>query len=218
MTNFNLPVIDQNFLLRILGGFLLLIAGLIIAKILEKVIRKFLEKIRLNQLMKRLGWVEAFSRVGINLDMVRFFGEVAKWLIIIIFLFFATEFWGLDLFSHFLSKIVDYFPDILIASLIFLATVYLVDFTYRIFFGIVKEEKEKIEVSYSKFLGVAIRRTIWVLATLAILYQLKIVPELILSIFIAILAILVLVIGISFGLGGKDFAKKILDEWKEKLP
>ena len=99
-----------------------------------------------------------------------------------------------------------------------MATVYLVDFTYRIFFGIVKEEKEKIEVSYSKFLGVVIRRTIWVLATLAILYQLKIVPELILSIFIAILAILVLVIGISFGLGGKDFAKKILDEWKEKLP
>jgi hypothetical protein len=217
MANFNLSFINQNFLFQILGGILLLIVGWIVAKILERIVRKFLEKIRLNQLMKRLGWVEAFSRVGINLDTVRFFGEVAKWLVFIVFLFFASDFWGLTLFNHFLLKIIDYFPNILIASLIFLATVYLVDFSYRIFFGIVKEEKEKTEVSYSKFLGVAVRRTIWVLATLAILYQLKIVPNLILSIFLAILVTLVLVIGISFGLGGKEIAKKILEEWKEKL-
>jgi small-conductance mechanosensitive channel len=217
MANFNLSFINQNFLFQILGGILLLIVGWIVAKILEKIVRKFLEKIRLNQLMKRLGWVEAFSRVGLNLDLVSFFGQVAKWMVFIVFLMFAVEFLGLSQFSQFLAKIVDYFPNILIASLIFLATVYLVDFTYRIFFGVVKEEKEKTEVSYSKFLGVVVRRSIWVLASLAILYQLQIVPHLILSLFIAILALIVLAIGISFGLGGKEIAKKILDEWKEKL-
>jgi hypothetical protein len=67
-------------------------------------------------------------------------------------------------------------------------------------------------------LSILVRRAIWVLATLAILYQLKIVPHLILSLFIAILALIVLAVGISFGLGGKEIAKKILDEWKEKLP
>jgi len=44
------------------------------------------------------------------------------------------------------------------------------------------------------------------------------VPQLILSIFIAILALIVIACGIAFGLGGKDIAKKILEEWKEKLP
>jgi hypothetical protein len=217
MANFNLSFINQNFLFQILGGILLLIVGWIAAKILEKIVRKFLEKIRLNQLMKRLGWVEAFSRVGLNLDLVSFFGQVAKWMVFIVFLMFAAGFLDLSQISQFLTKIVDYFPNILIASLIFLATVYLVDFTYRIFFGVVKEEKEKTEVSYSKFLGVVVRRSIWVLASLAILYQLQIVPHLILSLFIAILALIVLAIGISFGLGGKEIAKKILDEWKEKL-
>jgi len=217
MTNFNIPIIDQNFLFRILGGFLVLIAGLIVAKILEKIIKKFLEKIRLNQVMKRLGWIEAFSRAGLNLDFVKFFGEIAKWLIFIIFLMLASEVWGLTQFSQFLAKIVDYLPNILVASLIFLATVFLVDFTYRIFFGIVKEEKEKTEVSYSKFLGVVVRRAIWVLATLAILYQLQIVPHLILALFIATLGLIILAVGISFGLGGKEIAKKILEEWKEKL-
>jgi small-conductance mechanosensitive channel len=167
--------------------------------------------------MKRLGWAEAFSRGGIDLDLVKFFSEVVKWLILIIFLMVASEAWGLSQFSQFLGKVVDYFPNILVSSLIFIATLFLIDFTYRIFFATVKETGEKTEVSYSKLLGVVVRRAIWVLATLAILYQLQIVPNLILSIFIAILVLIVLAVGISFGLGGKEIAKKILDEWKEKL-
>jgi len=217
MTNFILPAINRGFFLQVLGGFLVLIAGFIVAKICGKIISKFLDKIRLNQVMKRLGWIEAFSRVGINLDLVKLFGEIAKWLILIIFLMVASEVWGLTQFSQFLGKVVDYFPNILVSSLIFIATLFLVDFTYRIFFATVKETGEKAKVSYSRLLGVVVRRAIWVLATLAILYQLQIVPDLILSLFIAILVLIVLAVGISFGLGGKEIAKKILDEWKEKL-
>lgn len=217
MNNYFFPGINQNFLFQIFWGFVVLVAGFIIARIIQKIVQKFLDKIRLNQVMKRLGWAEAFSRGGINLDLVKFFSEVVKWLILIIFLMVASEVWGLSQFSQFLGKVVDYFPNILVSSLIFIATLFLIDFTYRIFFATVKETDEKTEVSYSKLLGVVVRRAIWVLATLAILYQLQIVPNLILSIFIAILVLIVLAVGISFGLGGKEIAKKILDEWKEKL-
>jgi hypothetical protein len=217
MINYFFPGINQNFLFQIFWGFVVLIAGFIIARIIQKIVQKFLDKIRLNQVMKRLGWAEAFSRGGIDLDLVKFFGEVVKWLILIIFLMVVSEVWGLSQFSQFLGKVVDYFPNILVSSLIFIATLFLVDFTYRIFFATVKETDEKTEVSYSRLLGVVVRRAIWVLATLAILYQLQIVPNLILSVFIAILVLIVLAVGISFGLGGKEIAKKILDEWKEKL-
>jgi len=218
MAEFIVSQVNNNFLLQILGGFIVLIVGLILAKIAQKIAQKFLEKIRLNQVMKRLGWVDAFSQVGINLDLVKFFGEIVKWLIIIIFLMAASEVWGLSQFSQFLGRVVDYFPNIFIASLIFIATLFLVDFTYRIFFAKVEETGGKpLEVSYSRFLAVVVRRAIWVLATLAILYQLQIVPNLILSVFVAILVLIVLAAGISFGLGGKEIAKKILEEWKEKL-
>jgi hypothetical protein len=52
---------------------------------------------------------------------------------------------------------------------------------------------------------------------LAILYQLKIIPELILVVFIGVVAIIVLVIGISFGLAGKEVASKFLKEFEDKL-
>jgi len=217
MPNFNSIAVSQNFLFQILAGFVVLIAGFVVAKIIQKMVSNFLGKIRLNQLVERLGWTEAFSRVGIELDTIRLFAQISKWLVLILFLMFSVEIWGFLQFSQFLGKIVSYFPNVLIASLIFIATLFLVDFTYRIFFATVKETDKKTEVSYSRFLGVVVRRAIWVLATLAILYQLKIVPDLILSLFIAILALIVLACGISFGLGGKEISKKILDEWKEKF-
>ena len=212
------PEINRVVLVQVLGAFLVLIVGIIISKIVSKIVRDFLNKIRLNQIMKRLGWKEAFARAEMKLDMAKFFGEITKYLVLIIFLMMVFEIVGLSQFSQFLGRIVNYFPNILIASLIFIVTVFLVDFTYRIFLATAKKTDRKTELTYSRFLGVGARRAIWVLATLAILYQLQIVPNLILSLFIAILGLIVLACGIAFGLGGREVAKKILEEWKEKLP
>jgi hypothetical protein len=76
-------------------------------------------------------------------------------------------------------------------------------------------EKEKL--TFSRFFGEGFSLSVWVLATLAIFYQLKIIPELILALFIGVILIIVLIVGISFGLGGKDLAAKILKELEEKM-
>lgn len=216
--SFTFPEINREGLFQILIAALVFIVGLIVSWIVSKIVGDFLNKIRINQVMKRLGWKGAFARAEIKLDMAKFFGEIAKWLILIIFLMIACEIFGLSQFSQFLGRIVDYFPNLLVAALIFIVTVFSVDFTYRIFLATAKKTDKKTELTYSRFLGVGVRRAIWVLAALAILYQLKIVPNLILSLFIAILGLIVLACGIAFGLGGKEVAKKILEEWKEKLP
>jgi hypothetical protein len=66
-------------------------------------------------------------------------------------------------------------------------------------------------------LGDIISSVAWILAILAILYQLKIVPDLILTIFIGFVLFIVLFFGLSFGLGGKDFAAKILEDLEKKI-
>lgn len=124
MFNSILLEINRNFLFQIISGFLALIVGFSIGKIVQKMVSNFLNKIRLNHLVERLGWTEAFSRVGIKLSTVRFFAEISKWLVFILFLMFAVEIWGFGQFSQFLGKIVSYFPNVLIASLIFIATLF----------------------------------------------------------------------------------------------
>ena len=125
----------------------------------------------------------------------------------------SAEIIGIPQFSQFLGNVLGFFPNIFIASLIFIVAVFLADFSQKIMIAVLEEEK----ITYSRLLGRTIRWIIWSLATLAILYQLQIAPTLILTIFIGFVGMIVLAVGIAFGLGGKEIAAKILKELEEKI-
>lgn len=192
---------------------LVLLAGIFIAKWLGQISVAFLGKIKLNQVLKRMGWQEALLKIDTGLNAPKFFGEIVKWFFVIVFLILSFEILGLTQFSQFLEKALGYFPNIFIAALIFLVAVFLADFSQKIVVGTLEEEK----ITYSRFLGKAIRWLIWLFAVLAILYQLQIAPSLILVVFIGMAAAISIALGIAFGLGGKDLAAKILKELEEKL-
>jgi len=192
---------------------LVLLIGLLIAKWAGAIAVAFLSKIRLNQILKRMGLEDALAKIDTGLNAPKFFGEIVKWLFIVVFLMASSEILGLSQFSQFLEKVIAYFPNIFVAALIFLVAVFLADFSQKIVVGTLEEEK----ITYSRFLGRAVRWAIWLFAILAILYQLRITPSLILVVFIGMVATISLALGIAFGLGGKELAAKILKELEEKF-
>jgi small-conductance mechanosensitive channel len=125
----------------------------------------------------------------------------------------SSEILGFSQLSQFFQKIISYFPNIFISALIFLVALFLTDFSQKIVIGTLEEER----ITYSRFLGRAIRWLIWLFAILAILYQLQITPSLILTVFIGMIMTISLALGVAFGLGGKDLAAKILKELEEKF-
>jgi hypothetical protein len=197
----------------ILGAGLVLLGGVLAAKSIEALVVASLEKLRLNQILKRLGLEKILSRIDVEFDIVKLFGTFIKWFIIIIFLMACSEILGLSQFSQFLEKVIAYFPNILVAFLIFIAATFLADFSQKIVVGTLEKER----ITYSRFLGRSIRWIIWFFAILSILYQLKITPPLILAVFIGMVATISLALGIAFGLGGKELAARILKELEEKL-
>ena len=194
------------------ASFLFLV-GIIVAKFMEELSVTFLNKIRLNKILERMGLKETFSKVDIKLDGPKLFGEIVKWFFIILFLMISSGILGLTNLSQFLQNVILYFPNLFIAFLIFVVAAFLADFSQKIVVGTLETEK----ITYSRFLGRFIRWTIWFFAILAILYQLKIAPSLILAIFIGVVITISLALGIAFGIGGKDLAAKILKELEEKL-
>jgi hypothetical protein len=197
----------------IFWGSLVFLFGIIFAKSIEKILVTFLNKIRLNQVLKRIGLEKTLSNFNIKLDASKAFGEIIKWFFIIIFLMASSEILGLVQFSSFLEKVIDYFPNIFIAGFIFILSSFLADFSQKIIVDTLEKEK----ITYSRFLGKSIRWMIWFFAILAIFYQLKISPPLILAVFIGVVATTSIAIGIAFGLGGKDLAAKMLRELEEKF-
>ncbi len=189
------------------------LVGVLIAQWMAALAEGFLNKIKLNQILKRLGTEDALAKIDSRLNAPKFFGGMVKWFFIILFLMISSDVAGMYQLSKFLEGIINYFPNIFISALIFLIALFLTDFSQKVVIGTLEEEK----ITYSRFFGKAIRWTIWLFAILAILYQLQITPSLILAVFIGMVATVALALGIAFGLGGKDFAAKILKELEEKL-
>jgi|GEM_PF-1789888 len=193
---------------------LILLLGIGIGKLFEGAIKKFLSRIRLNSVVKNSALYEFFkAKFDFELDSVDFIGQIGKWFVVFLAFMVCAEILSLPTLGQFLFNILEYFYNIFVAILIFIIFAFLADFAQRIFIGSV----EKGKISYSWIFGKALSNFIWVLGFLAILYQLRIIPEMILTVFIGLVAVLVLIIGISFGLGGKDFVAKIFKEIEEKL-
>lgn len=197
----------------ILGGILLLLFGFILAGFLKRLAVAFLRRIRLNQVLKRLGLDATLLKIDVSFDAANFFGDIVRWFFIFVFLMASSEVIGLTQFSQFLEKVIEYFPNIFIAFLMFIVAAFIADFSKKIVVGTLEKER----IIYSKFLGRLIHWGIWFFALLAILYQLQITPSLILVILIGMVAAISISVGIAFGLGGKDLAARILKELEEKF-
>ena len=215
---------EQDFLQLFLEGFienlpqllwaiLVFLVGLLVSKWAANIVARFLGKIRLNQALRRLNFEESLFETDIRFNAAQFFGNIVRCFFVILFLMTSVEIIGLPQFSQLLGETISYFPNIFVACLIFIIAVFLADFSQKIMFAVLEEEK----ITYSRFLGRIIRWIIWSLATLAILYQLQIAPTLILTIFVGFVGAIVIAVGVAFGLGGKDIAAKILKEFEEKI-
>lgn len=202
-----------NYLPQILWAVFVFVAGWFVSIAIGRLMVAFFNKVRLNQLFKRVGWEEALAKFHLRPLPSQFFGEIVKWFFVTLFLMAATEIAGLPQFSQFLGRVIDYFLNVFIASLIFIVACVLVDLSQKIVVGTLEKEK----ITYSRFLGKGITWIIWAFAVLAILYQLQITSTLILAIFIGMVATISLALGIAFGLGGKEIAARILKELEDKF-
>jgi len=117
-------------LFRVLLSLLIVLVGWLVSVGIGRLVAALLDKIKINQALKRMGWEEALAKADIELNVSKFLGWIVKWIFVIIFLMVASEVLGLAGFTEFLSKVLDYVPNIIIAALIFIVAVFLTDFSY----------------------------------------------------------------------------------------
>ncbi|MFA7142111.1 MAG: hypothetical protein WC157_02295 [Candidatus Paceibacterota bacterium] len=200
----------NNIIVNLIWAVLILVLGCFLAKKAGIMIENLLKKIRLNQAVKNLGWHAFFERYKTRLNVSKFFGLVFEGYLFLIVMMISTEILNLMILSNFFLNIVNYYPNIFIASIIFIIAVFFAEFSKKIVYA-------DADLKYSNTLSILISGSAWVLAGLAILYQLKIVPDLILALFRGVTLALALAFGISFGLGAKDLISKFLKEFFKKI-
>ena len=194
-------------------GIVIILLGLYISKKIRDLVIHFLNRLRLNQMLSSLGWQEFFNRFNTKLDIPRFFGTITQIYFLLWVVLVVLDMLSLSIVGDIISNIINYYPNIFISIVIFIVAVFIADFSKKIIVSDFKEEK----LTYSNFLGNIIASSVWVIAILSILYQLQIAQTLILIAFIGFITLIVLTVGIAFGLGGKEIAKKTLEDIEKKI-
>jgi len=187
-------------------GIIILIVGWIIAKVVSRAIAKIIEVIRLDNILATAGVKDFFQRAGIKFSIDRIFEEIVKWFILIVFFISAANAFGLPQINGFLSDVLSYIPNVIIAALIVVVGILIANFVADLAHGTTKAT----QTGSPKIAGTVVRYAVIVFTAFAALGQLGIGAVFLNSFFNNLGLALAAAFGLAFGLGGKEAAADII--------
>ena len=202
-----------GFLPALVGALVIFIIGWFISVGVGRLVADILKRIKFNQVFERGNWKQALEKADMKVDPARFIGAIFKWVLVIVFLLAAVEVLGLDQLAAFITNVLAYLPNVLVASLIFVVAVIIADIAEKV----MRTAVESAQVGQAHMVGVIVRWSIWIFAAIAILTQLGVTPILWQTLFTGFIALIVLAGGLAFGLGGKEVAGQWLQDLNRKL-
>ena len=197
----------------LLGAIIVFAVGLILAYWAKRLILEVLRLVKLEKLTASAGIDQYLRKADIKLSFVELLAVVVEWLIILVFFLAVVEILGLTVVSQVLVRVLGYIPNVIAATLIFAAG-YIVA---GLVGGLVRGALVSIDHDVAKPIGRLARWVILVVAFLAAIDQLQIAQGLIAIFFQGLTYTIVLIVGLSVGLGAKDLVSKILSSWYEKI-
>lgn len=203
-----------SFIPNLVAALIVFFVGWAIAVAVGRLIEKALMVLRINSAFESIkGLRTAVEQAGLKLNIARLVGEIFKWFLIVVTLLAATDILGLAEVSSFLTAVLLYIPNVVVAALILVIAVVLSNFVYRTVLASV----EAAGFTSGGAVALVSKWAIIIFAIFAALLQLNVATPLIQTFLTALFAMLAIAGGLAFGLGGKDLAAKWLKKLEEDL-
>ena len=206
----------QGFLLflpRLIGAIVVMVIGWFMAEGIGRLVSEILKRLRVDKVFEKTNWKESLEKADLKVSVSDFLGDVCKWVLAIVFLLASVEILGLVQFAEFLRGILLWLPNLIVTAAIFVVAVVVAEILEKV----IKAGAKKMEISYAGLLGTLVKGSIYIFTALAILSQLGVTPVIINALVFGLVATISLALGLSFGLGGKETAAKILEDLRKKV-
>jgi hypothetical protein len=201
-----------NFVPKLLAVLVILFFGWIVAKLVRGAVKHLLELMRFDEFAQKSG-LEAFMNSGnFNVTLSGIISQVIYWLVILLFVITGANALELTAVAALLLQLAGYLPHIIVAILVIVFGTLLARFINRLVFAWLHSIKfdHALAVSTSAEYGIQI------LAIFIALEQLGIGMQLIHSLFVIVFGAVFLALAIAFGLGGKEWAAKFIENMSKK--
>ncbi len=198
-----------SYLPKLAAGFLVFFIGLVLASLIKDLIAIIFKYFRVSR------WLEAAGLVREKEVEVwpKIIAELARWIVIFLFLMSAVEIWGVPKVGEVLNQLLLFLPNVFVAVIIGLAGLIAARFTS----DIVRHGVKGLGNKESLLLATIARYSIIFFTALIILTQLGVAADLVKILFTGIVAMLALAFGLAFGIGGQDEARTILKGLRQKI-
>jgi hypothetical protein len=197
-----------NFVPSLLLAIVLFIIGWVVGAIVGKAIAQVISALKVDKLFESAGAEEVMTRMGMKLNVGKFFGVLVKWFIIIVFLMASLQIVGLTQVNDFLRTVVlFYLPKVIISAIVLIIATIVAESMQKI----VVASSKAASISSANMLGSITKYAIWIFAFIIALSELGIASAFMQILFTGVVVMLAIAGGLAFGLGGKEAAARAID-------
>lgn len=201
-----------NFIPKLLIVIVVLFLGWLLAKLVRTAVKRILVLVQFDKFSEKSG-LEAFMTTGeANITLSGIISQVMYWLVIIVSVTTAANHLGLTEVASILRDFAGYLPRIIVAILVMIFGTLLARFINKLVFAWL----HSIKFENALVVSTTVEYGIQILALFIALEQLGIGVQLINSLFIIVFGAVFLALALAFGLGGREWAAKTIEEATKK--
>ncbi len=197
---------------RLFAGLLLLLAGWLIAKIARRGAIRFLKFVRLDVVAEKSGIEGFLIQGGVRFTTVTIVANLLYWFILLTASLAALNSFGLQNVDQLFNKVILYIPQVVVAMLVLIFGSLFANLTKTVLFAYLNN----VGISGASVISKIAQYAILFFVVSVALEQLSIGGAILVSAFQIAFGSLCLALALAFGLGGKEWAAKVLDQaWKK---
>jgi Mechanosensitive ion channel, conserved TM helix len=201
-----------GYLPNLFAGILLVVVGWFLGWFLKRIIIRVAVLLRLERFLTKMRWGEDFSKGDVRFGFYNFLGNIAFFVIFIIFLDNAFRTWKLTVLSDLLEKIIYFFPKILLAVAMFGIGWLIASWAARS----ASKALHREDIPRASLIARLIKAVLITLFSAMALVELDIARQVVIIGFVTIFVTSGILMIVITAIGGKEFIRKIKKSLEEK--
>ena len=194
---------------RVIGFIVILVVGWLIAGALAAGVAALLRAVRFNDIAQRSGISGFVQNMGIRKDAAGFLADIVKWFVRLIVLVVAFDALGLPAVSAVFQQFLLWIPNLVVAVVVLV----IAGLAANALGDLVRGSTAQAGFSNPDLLETITRIAVWSFGIVVAVNQIGVAQELVNTLFMGFIGALALAAGLAFGLGGRDTAGQIVENW-----
>jgi len=190
----------------------ILFFGWLMAKVARIAAKRFLKLVKFDQFSGKSGLESFLKNDDFDVSQSGIISQVIYWLVILLFVITGANALGLTDVAVMLNHLANYLPKIIVAIVVLIFGTLLSRFINRLVFAWL----HSIKFEGALTISTSAEYLVQIFALFVALEQLDIGTQLLTALFIIMFGAVFLALAIAFGLGGKEWAAKIINERQKK--